>query len=64
MSKITKQYSKNQKILEISIDYLSKYSSQPNLYVKFRYFDICYSSFYVICYFIFNFEKFKVHNKF
>ena len=31
-------------MLEISIDFLSKYSNQTNLYVNFRYFDIYYSN--------------------
>ena len=37
MSNIVKQYS-TLNILEISINFLSNYKSQTNLYVKFRYF--------------------------
>ena len=43
------------KILKIFIYSLSKYSNQTNLYVKFRYFDICYSNLYVIYYFVHKF---------
>ena len=48
MSKIAKIYSKHEKIVEISMNSLSQYSSQTNLYVKFRYYDIGYSNLYVI----------------
>ena len=37
-------------MLEISIDFLSKYLNQTNLYVNFRYFDIYYTNLYVIYY--------------
>ena len=38
MSKITKQNSEHKKqYLKISVDSLSKYSSQTNLYVKLKY---------------------------
>ena len=39
-------------MLEISIDFLSKYLNQTNLYVNFRYFDIYYTNLYVIYYFV------------
>ena len=46
----------------MSIDYPSKYSSQTNVYIKFRYFGIYYSHLYVTYYFflILDFEKFEV----
>ena len=37
-------------MLEIAIDFLSKYLNQTNLYVNFRYFDIYYTNLYVIYY--------------
>ena len=64
MSKIAKIYWKHQNIFEISIDSLSKYSNQTNLYVNFRCFDICYSNLYVIYYCIYRFWGFKVYNEF
>ena len=41
------------KILKISIDLLSKYLIEINFDVKFKYFGIRYSNFYVIYYFYF-----------
>ena len=38
-------------MLEISIDFQSKYLNQTNLYVNFMYFDIYYINLYVIYYF-------------
>ena len=35
-------------MLEISIDFQSKYSNQTHLYINFRYFDIYYTNLYVI----------------
>ena len=65
MYKIVKIYWKQQKkILEISIDLLSKYSNETNLYVNFRCFDICYSNLYVIYILYIDFEKFKVYSEF
>ena len=43
---------KTPKIPKKIIDSQSKYLNQTNLYIKFRYYDICYSNLYVIYYFL------------